>query len=178
MSIAKPSLADAPIPGANYTSDTRNYPWHRPPDITSLDEALEYVLRDLTETDTGNKYISMIEAGLPVVSAVDFVVTTGISRGKWTPDFAILLAGPVARTLEIMAKSYEIDYDMGIEETPNYITAAQYKSQMESDTAPVEPDVEDEPVSEDVEGFMSPDSASGEEQDSMLGYGTDDGEMV
>ena len=34
----------APIPGANYTSDTRNYPWHRPSDITTYDEAVSVLV--------------------------------------------------------------------------------------------------------------------------------------
>ena len=26
-------MFDAPIAGANYAADTRNYPWHRPPTL-------------------------------------------------------------------------------------------------------------------------------------------------
>ena len=33
---------DGPIPGENFTSETKNYPWHRPPEITDYDEALEF----------------------------------------------------------------------------------------------------------------------------------------
>ena len=44
MSLTNPIQPNAPIPGANYTSDTRNYPWHRPPDITDVDEALEHIM--------------------------------------------------------------------------------------------------------------------------------------
>ena len=33
---------DAPIAGANYAADTRNYPWHRPPDITEYDEGCSF----------------------------------------------------------------------------------------------------------------------------------------
>ena len=31
-------MFDAPIAGENFTSDTRNYPWHRPPEITDYDD--------------------------------------------------------------------------------------------------------------------------------------------
>ena len=69
MSLTNPTQPNAPIPGANYTSDTRNYPWHRPPDITDLDEALEYIMDRLTETDAGMRYMSLIEAGTPVTTS-------------------------------------------------------------------------------------------------------------
>ena len=34
---------DAPIPGENYTAETKNYPWHRPPDIVDYDEAIDFI---------------------------------------------------------------------------------------------------------------------------------------
>ena len=40
----QPHVFDGPIPGANFTSDERNWPWHRAPDITDTDEALETIL--------------------------------------------------------------------------------------------------------------------------------------
>ena len=104
-----------PIPGANYTSDTRNWPWHRPPDITDLDEAIEYVSLDLNESEDGLRYVAMMESGIPINAIADIIVTKGIGRGKWSPDFAILVAGPVARLLEITAKVYDVDYDLGLD---------------------------------------------------------------
>tara|TARA_R110000787_G_scaffold579_9_gene2107 strand:- start:5677 stop:6219 length:543 start_codon:yes stop_codon:yes gene_type:complete len=179
MNIANPGNPDAPIPGANYTTDTRNYPWHRPPDITNMDEAIDHVFKDLSQTDRGLKYLNMIGAGVPISTITDIIVTVGISRGKWTPDFAVLLAGPVARSVEIMAKSYELDYDMGIDDEPKYVTTAEYKSRMGKT-----PTVEDTPPTatptqvEDEGGFMSPSSASDAEQDAMLGYETNEEEVL
>ena len=100
MSLNKPNIPSGPIPGANFTSDTRNWPWHRPPDITNLDEGLEYIMKRLTETADGKRYMSLIESGVKITTITDIVVTLGVGRGKFTPDFAILLAGPVARMLE------------------------------------------------------------------------------
>ena len=36
-------MFDAPIAGANYAADTRNYPWHRPPDLVNYDEGVDYL---------------------------------------------------------------------------------------------------------------------------------------
>jgi len=171
MSLTNPSRPDGPIPGANFTSDTRNWPWHRPPDITELDEALEYVMDRLTETDAGMRYMSLIEAGTPIVTITDIVVTLGIGRGKFTPDFAILIAGPVTRMLEIMAKSYSISYELGIEEEDDFTTAVVYEEAAKLSASPEDEEEqpqEDETVEEEQQGLMS--AVSDEEQASMLGY--------
>ena len=40
-------MFDFPIAGANYAADTRNYPWHRPPDIVNYDEGVDYLIRKM-----------------------------------------------------------------------------------------------------------------------------------
>ena len=170
MSLTNPTRPDAPIPGANYTSDTRNYPWHRPPDITDVDEALEHVMERLTETDDGKRYMSIIASGTPIVDITDIVVTLAIGRGKITTDFAILISGPVTRMIEIMAKSYGVTYTLGIDREDSYITAAAINGR-KAVSAPPE-DVEEVPLEEtpveEEGGLMS--AVSEEEQASMLGY--------
>ena len=42
---------DAPIPGGNYTSDTRNYSWHRPPDLVDYDQAVDYLINKIDEPE-------------------------------------------------------------------------------------------------------------------------------
>jgi len=167
MSLIDPTRPDAPIPGANYTSDTRNYPWHRPPDITSTDEALEHVMEVLTETDAGKRYMSLIEAGTPLTTVTDIVVTLAVGRGKFSIDFAILIAGPVTRMLEIMAKSYEIEYDLGIDVVDNYTSSVVLKQLAAGNEEVEDVPLEEEPMEEEA-GFMS--AVSEEEQSNMLGY--------
>ena len=173
MSSINPSQPNAPIPGANYTSDTRNYPWHRPPDITSTDEALEDVMEVLTETDAGKRYMSLIEAGTPIASITDIVVTLAVGRGKFSIDFAILIAGPVTRMLEIMAKSYEIEYDLGIDVVDTYTSSVVLKQIKGVVEESVDAPIEEEPTEEPA-GFMS--AVSEEEQSSMLGYDVEEAE--
>lgn len=169
MSLTDPTRPNAPIPGANYTSDTRNYPWHRPPDITSTDEALEHVMEVLTETDAGKRYMSLIEAGTPITTITDIIVTLAVGRGKFSIDFAILIAGPVTRMLEIMAKSYEIDYDLGIDDESTYASSVVLKEIVEpsSISEVQEPDMEPD-TGEMPDSFMT--AVSEEEQSNMLGY--------
>jgi hypothetical protein len=99
---------DGPIPGANYTSDTKNYPWHRPPEVSDLDDAIELFSKKITDEEVLPKVITMMEIGLPVVRVADIIVTGGIMAGKWTPDIAIMMAGPATHLLMILGKGYGI----------------------------------------------------------------------
>lgn len=111
-----PNVPNGPIPGENYTSDTRNYPWHRPPDLTDLDSMVEFSIKKLTEKDNAYALLTMLQAGVPVVTATDMFVTSGIAQGKWTPDYALLLAGPVSHMIKMMADGYGVKYDMGLDD--------------------------------------------------------------
>jgi len=164
-----PQVPNAPIPGANYTSDTRNYPWHRPPDITNIDKAIEYVAKDLNDSPDGFRYMSMLGAGIPVTMVTDFIVTKGIGRGKWAPDLGILAAGPIARLLMIMAKTYGVEYDIAADEEVSIVSAKTLRELSGDEN--LTPAKVEEPEEEE-QGFMS--VAPTEEQNSMLGYENDE----
>jgi hypothetical protein len=106
---------DGPIPGENFTSDTKNYPWHRPPEYTTLDDAIEASFKKLTEENAAYGILTMLELGMSVAHLTESFLMSGIGAGKWTPDFAILMAGPISHIIYLMAKGYDIDCDMGID---------------------------------------------------------------
>lgn len=107
---------DGPIPGANYTSDTKNYPWHRPPETVDLDEAIELCAKRLMNEEVSVKILTMVEMKLPIVRIADIFVTEGMYRGKFSVDLAIMLAGPICHIIKIMAEAYGIkDYNMGLD---------------------------------------------------------------
>lgn len=124
---------DGPIPGENYTSNTKNYPWHRPPEITDMDKAIEESIKKMTSRKGAYSLLNMLQAGVTIVQAADMFVTSGVMQGKWTVDFAILLAGPVARMMEIMAKDAGITFALGLDEDP-IPTISFYKKQNEITT--------------------------------------------
>lgn len=117
----KKNLLDGPIPGENYTSDTKNYPWHRPPEYKDIDKAMDAVGKRLLKRKSAMGILSMIEGGVDIATITQMFLMSGVGAGKWTVDFAILLAGPTARLIELMAKGYEIEYNLGIDEEDIYV---------------------------------------------------------
>lgn len=152
-------VATGPIPGENFTSDPRNYPWHRPPDFTDLDEALKAASKKIFGKETSRGLLTMMEMGVPITVLTSAFVLSGIGGGKWTPDYALLLAGPVSHMMVLLAKSEEIDYKLGIEETVTPPGAAYFK-EIQKENAKVRtidsimPEVK-EKVSEMDGGFLA-----------------------
>ena len=79
------------------------------------------------------KQVTVFFKGIDVATITDIFVTKGIGSGKWTPDFAILLAGPISHIICLMAKGYGIEYDLGVEDNRKPKTANFFKSLREVD---------------------------------------------
>jgi hypothetical protein len=125
--MAMQKVPSGPIPGENFTSDTRNYPWHRPPEFSDMDKAIDMISKKLLSPESSLGIITMLKMKTDVATITDMFLTSGIGAGKWTPDFALLLAGPVSHIICLMAEGYEIDYDLGLEEKVKRPTAAFFK---------------------------------------------------
>ena len=119
---------DGPIPGENYLSDTKNYPWHRPPEYTTKDEAIDHIVSVLKKPKSVFAVVQMMEMGLSVADVTGVLLMKGISKGKWSIDLALMLAGPVAHILVILAKKAEINYELGLSDQYDGPTKAYFKA--------------------------------------------------
>jgi|TARA_R110000744_G_scaffold293871_1_gene404162 antitoxin component of RelBE/YafQ-DinJ toxin-antitoxin module len=179
---------DAPVPGANLLADTRNYPWHRPPDITDYDEAVSYMITRISEEEQAELVYSLLQIDTTVTTIVSGLLMQSIAKGKIPIDLAILISGPVAKYIEVIAETNGYKYDMGIDTSDRVkITPTLLKMAM----GIIEDDDEDEmeatpevvaaipegglmgaPTEEDKM------TATDEEQASMLGMDADSEEPV
>jgi antitoxin component of RelBE/YafQ-DinJ toxin-antitoxin module len=179
---------DAPVPGANLLADTRNYPWHRPPDITDYDEAVSYMISRISQEEQAELVYSLLQIDTTVTTVVSGLLMQSIAKGKIPIDLAILISGPVARYIEVIAQTNGYKYDMGTDTSDRVkITPTLLKMAMgivDEDDEEME-DTPEEVVSAMPEGGlmgapMDQDkmTASEEEQASMLGMGADSEEPV
>jgi len=179
---------DAPVPGANLLADTRNYPWHRPPDITDYDEAVSYMISRISQEEQAELVYSLLQIDTTVTTVVSGLLMQSIAKGKIPIDLAILISGPVARYIEVLAQTNGYKYDMGTDTSDRVkITPTLLKMAMgivDEDDEEME-DTPEEVVSAIPEGGlmgapMDQDkmTASEEEQASMLGMDADSEEPV
>tara|TARA_Y100000385_G_C12747769_1_gene489593 strand:- start:53 stop:628 length:576 start_codon:yes stop_codon:yes gene_type:complete len=174
---------DAPVPGANLLADTRNYPWHRPPDITDYDEAVSYMISRISQEEQAELVYSLLQIDTTVTTVVSGLLMQSIAKGKIPIDLAILISGPVARYIEVIAQTNGYKYDMGTDTSDRVkITPTLLKMAMgivEDDDEEME-DTPEEVVSAIPEGGLmgapldqDKMTASDEEQASMLGMNAD-----
>ena len=130
--------------------------------------------------------MAMLGVGIPVSAVTDMIVTNGIGDGKFTTDFALLIAGPVARLVTVMAKSYGIEYEMGLETGEQIMTAefirgiagdvdltGQATSAVQEEASQIIEE-EAEQTDDTPEGIMAP--APQDEQNAMLGFAAEEEE--
>ena len=166
-------LFDGPIPGENYTTDTKNFPWHRPPEFTTTDEAIEYCIERMMDDEYASSYLTWIEMGVSLTDIATMFCLGGVGGGKWSNDVALLIAGPIAHLLRIMARAYDLDYDMGYDDPDpapgKSLLSALNKTQEEFGPFPEEQN----PADELMQDGESTDDASAPEEDTA----PDDGLM-
>lgn len=126
-------IVAGPIPGENFTSDTKNYPWHRPPEFDDLDDAIEYASKKILSRDASLSMMTLAKNGVPLSSISQMFLMGGVMRGKWTPDYALLMAGPVSHILSLVAKASDIDFTLGIEDDPIMYSDGFFKTMEELD---------------------------------------------
>lgn len=159
-------VQNGPIPGENYTSNTKNYPWHRPPKYTNLDDAIEDAYKTLMEKPAG--LLTMMKVKIPIAALTELFLLNGMSKGKWTPDFMILMAGPVAHIMYLMAKEAKINPEMGLDDKRPAIGPGWVDMMSEFETkqkTPKKLDVDIEKVKA-AAGFMDIESEISESEES------------
>lgn len=107
---------DGPIPGENFTSDTRNYPWHRPPEFSNPDQVVEWLSKMLTKKEGAFFVLTMLGFGMPVATIVSTILMKGISQGKWSIDTALLSAGPISHMIVLIAKKENMEFTLGTDD--------------------------------------------------------------
>jgi hypothetical protein len=182
---------EGPIPGENYLTDTKNYPWHRPPDLVDYDEAVSYMLDKIDDPEQIELVFAMLQIDAHVATVVSTLLLQGISKGKFSIDLAMLMAGPLARYIEIKANNSKIKHEMGVKKddrmvlTPTLLKAAlgiveQPEEESEEIKSLREEAGPNEITQEQMMGLMSMPQNTGaapaEEQAEMLGQVEEDPE--
>ena len=168
---------DGPIPGENFTSDVKNYPWHRPPTHNSLDEVVGSMVKSLNKPEKTALVLALLETNETILDVVTGLIRIGVANGRMSIDMGILAAGPMARMVEVIAEKAEIEYDRGWNQKPRLVTSELLRAMggrvdpNEVDEDELDAAEQDEP---DTEGLMSmsDDPASEEQQLEMLGSET------
>ena len=108
--ISSTITLNRPVPGQGLTTDPDNpLPWEKPPEITDLEEGLQYVFGRLIEPTNYVPIMNVLEDGTPLMDITQGILFKGFTEGKWNPDIMMLLAEPTAYMIMALAERANID---------------------------------------------------------------------
>ena len=155
-------MIDAPIAGQSLTAELGNRPWQKPPQYTTVEEALDFYIPRLTDVETQDDLMNVIELGIPLTTIADALQSGGTMDGKHSIDVGILIIPVLIETLAYLAEEQGVEYVTGTEkevsDTPSSSTVAlaikKIKEKSDEPQEIEEPEVELEPE-EPSGGLMS-----------------------
>lgn len=119
MAEPKGPLFEGPIPGMGLTHELGGRPWQKPPQYTTVDEALEYYLPKFSDPDLMDQLLDVMELGIPLTTIADAMQSGSVMEGLHTIDVGILIMPVLIEMMAFIGDDAGIDYDLGMEERPD-----------------------------------------------------------
>lgn len=108
-----------PVPGNSLaTHKVGERPWERPPQMSTVDEALKFYINKLNDQEVIDDMMVAIDIGVPIKPIVEAMYVSGTMNGYHTLDVGILVAPAITEFLVNVAKDYGIAYKISAKD-PN-----------------------------------------------------------
>ena len=161
MSFRKTPAFDAPIPGQSLTSEPKIRPWRNPPQLDTVEDAMEYYLPKLSSPEIAPRLLDVIERGIPLTSLAETIVTGGAMQGIHSIDVGILINPILVEFMKGMAEIAEVEYNLGDkdkdeEPDPQLLQLAMKELKESEDVIEqASTDTQEEMVEEEPQGLMA-----------------------
>jgi len=106
---------DAPIPGMSLTHELGARPWQQPPQLATVDEAIEYYMSSMTSEEFMEQLIDVLEMGVPVTSIANSMQLSSVMEGKHTVDVGMLVVPLLMELIMMLGDSAGIEYETGLQ---------------------------------------------------------------
>ena len=101
---------DAPIPGQSLTTPLGDRPWQNPPQLPTVNEAMEYYLPMLINEETLPQLLNILEIGIPITTIADTLMLANVMEGVQSVDVGILVMPFMIEMLQFIGDSQGVDY--------------------------------------------------------------------
>ena len=161
MPFRKTPAFDAPIPGQSLTSEPKNRPWRNPPQLDTVEDAMEYYLPRLSSPALAPRLLEVIERGIPLTSLAETIVTGGAMQGIHSIDVGILVSPILVEFMKGMAEIAEIEYNLGDkdkDEEPDPLLLQLAMKELKESEDVIEQastDTQEEMIEEEPQGLMA-----------------------
>lgn len=110
------TMFDRPIPGQSLTTEPKNTPYERPPEIVDPEQALQVHLARLNQPDIMDDALYFLEIGIDLVTLVEGILRSAVMSGIHTIDVSLIIAPVIHEYIKSTADLAGIKYDEGFED--------------------------------------------------------------
>tara|TARA_B100001094_G_C18166984_1_gene792716 strand:+ start:1645 stop:2154 length:510 start_codon:yes stop_codon:yes gene_type:complete len=143
---------NAPIPGMSLTAPLGGRPWQQPPQMASVEEAIDYYVPKLMDREFVPELLTIIELGIPLTTIANSFQLASVMEGKHSIDVGILVIPVLVELMMTLADANEVEYVSGMSREKEkglsnaQIALAKKKGMLDADT-----EVEEKPTPEPTE---------------------------
>lgn len=148
------SMFDAPVPGESLTFELGSRPWQQAPQMSTVDEVIEYYMERMSTDDFMNQLMDVLELEVPITSIVNTMQLNSVMEGVHSVDVGVLVSPLLVEMIMYMADMAKVDYVSGLEkpDTSDKLAPTKVAKMMNKFKQEVEDtDIEEEPSVETQE---------------------------
>ena len=106
-------LLDGPIPGQSLTTEPGNRPWENPPKLNTVEEAIDFYMKRLSDPEMMNRMLDILEeTELPITVLVEVMTMGGVMQGLHSVDISVLVSPVLVEFIKGAADKAEIEYTL------------------------------------------------------------------
>ena len=98
------------FPGQSLTAEPKNAPYENPPQLTKPEEAVEFHLERLTETDRMDALMDALELDFSVVELTEGLLRGAVMDGRHTVDVSLIIAPIIHEFIRTSAEKSGVEF--------------------------------------------------------------------
>jgi len=106
---------ERPIPGQSLTTEPKNAPYERPPEIVDPIEAIDVHIDNLLKPGAMEDVLYFLEYGVDLVTLVQGILRSAVMEGMHSIDVSLIIAPVIHEYIKGFADAADLDYDEGFE---------------------------------------------------------------
>jgi hypothetical protein len=104
------SLMSAPIPGMSLTTEPGNRPWENPPQISTLEDAIDFYTDKILDPAKAEAILDPLVQDISVESVVDYITTSSVMNGIHSLDISFLVTPVLSEMIKYVADINGVEY--------------------------------------------------------------------
>jgi hypothetical protein len=117
MAFRDEPLFDIAIPGQGLTAELGSRPWQTPPQLTTVDETIEYYTERLTDEGAIDQIVDILEMGVPISTLAHTLQLGAVMDGVHSVDVGMLVTPVIIELMMYIGDTAEVEYETGLKKS-------------------------------------------------------------